>query len=209
MIHSGARIGRGVQIGDRLLCQPNAVIGADGFSYVTPETSRAEAAREALGAVEAEAQAWIRIHSLGAVTIGDDVEIGANATIDAGTIRPTRIGSGTKIDNLVHVAHNCEIGRDCLFAGQVGIAGSVTVGDGVILGGKVGVVDNIFIGDSVVAGGATVIMSNVPKGRVILGYPAVKMETHVAMYKALRRLPRLMRDLGSRKNPVSKSGQSD
>lgn len=203
MIHAGARIGARVRIGDRVLVQPGAVIGADGFSYATPEKSRAEAARETMGdAGGAAAQAWQRIASLGAVVLGDDIEIGANTCIDAGTIRPTEVGSGTKIDNLVHVAHNCRIGRDCLFAGQVGIAGSVTVGDNVILGGKVGVVDNIFIGDGVVAGGATVIMSNVPAGRVILGYPAVKMETHVEMYKALRRLPRVLRDLAAAQKRV-------
>ncbi len=210
MIHAGVRIGARVRIGHRVLCQPGAVIGADGFSYVTPETSRAEAARESLGdAGQARAQAWVRIHSLGAAVLGDDIEIGANTCIDAGTIRPTAIGSGTKIDNLVHIGHNCEIGRDCLFAGQVGIAGSVQVGNAVTLGGKVGVVDNIFIGDGVVAGGASVIMSNVPAGRVILGYPAVKMDTHIEMYKALRRLPRLLRDLGAEKKPVSKPDKSD
>ncbi|WP_172295210.1 UDP-3-O-(3-hydroxymyristoyl)glucosamine N-acyltransferase [Pseudoruegeria sp. HB172150] len=210
LIHPGVRIGARVKIGDRFIAQPGAVIGADGFSFVTPEKSKAEAARETMGDADtAKAQSWIRIHSLGAVEIGDDVELGANACIDAGTIRPTSIGSGTKIDNQVHIAHNCEIGRDCLFAGQVGIAGSVKIGNNVTFGGKVGVVDNIFIGDGVVAGGATVIMSNVPAGRVILGYPAVKMDTHVEMYKALRRLPRLIDRLMERKKPVSNPDRTD
>ena len=186
------------------------MIGADGFSFVTPEKSRAEAARETMGdASAAEAQSWTRIHSLGSVVIGDDVEVGANSCIDAGTIRPTTIGDGCKIDNQVHVAHNCEVGRDCLFAGQVGIAGSVQIGDNVILGGQVGVVDNIFIGDGVVAGGGTVILSNAPAGRVLLGYPAVKMETHVETYKALRRLPRLAAQVAELQKAVSKPGNSD
>ncbi|MEM6324933.1 MAG: UDP-3-O-(3-hydroxymyristoyl)glucosamine N-acyltransferase, partial [Pseudomonadota bacterium] len=210
VIHAGTRIGANVRIGDRVLIQPGAVIGADGFSYVTPEKSRAEAARETMGdAVDAQTQSWVRIHSLGGVVLGDDIEIGANSCIDAGTIRPTTIGNRTKLDNQVHIAHNCQIGEDCLFAGQVGVAGSARVGRGVILGGKTGVSDNIFVGDGVVAGGATVIMSNVPAGRVILGYPAVKMETHVAMYKALRRLPRMLRDGLARKNPVPNSSQND
>lgn len=209
-LHSGVRIGQGVRIGARFTAQPGAVIGADGFSFVTPEKSRAEAARETMGdASDASAQPWLRIHSLGGVVIGDDVEIGANSCVDAGTIRPTRIGNGTKIDNQVHVAHNCEVGRDCLFAGQVGIAGSVKIGNNVILGGQVGVVDNIFIGDGVVAGGGTVILSNAPAGRVLLGYPAVKMETHVETYKALRRLPRLAAQVAALKKAVSKSGPSD
>lgn len=210
LLHAGARIGRNVRIGDRFIAHPSAVIGADGFSFVTPEKSRAEAARENMGdAGDAKAQSWTRIHSLGAVVLGNDIEVGANACIDAGTIRPTRIGDGTKIDNQVHVAHNCEVGRDCLFAGQVGIAGSVKVGDNVILGGQVGVVDNIFIGDGVVAGGGTVILSNVPAGRVLLGYPAVKMETHVQTYKALRRLPRLAAQVAELQKAVPKPGATD
>jgi UDP-3-O-[3-hydroxymyristoyl] glucosamine N-acyltransferase len=211
MIHNGARIGRNVRIGDRFIVQPGAVIGADGFSFVTPEKSRAEAARETMGdaSAAAAAQSWTRIHSLGSVILGDDIEVGANSCIDAGTIRPTTVGDGTKIDNQVHIAHNCEVGRDCLFAGQVGIAGSVRIGDNVILGGQVGVVDNIFIGDGVVAGGGTVILSNVPAGRVLLGYPAVKMDTHVETYKALRRLPRLAATVAELQKAVSKPGKED
>ena len=210
LIHAGVRIGRNVQIGDGFIAQPGAVIGADGFSFVTPEKSRAEAARETLGdASAAAAQSWTRIHSLGAVILGDDIEIGANSCIDAGTIKPTRVGDGTKIDNHVHIAHNCEIGRDCLFAGQVGIAGSVKIGDNVILGGQVGVVDNIFIGDGVVAGGGTVILSNAPAGRVLLGYPAMKMDTHVETYKALRRLPRLAATVAALQKAVPKPGAKD
>lgn len=210
VLHSGVRIGRNVQIGDRFIAQPGAVIGADGFSFVTPEKSKAEAARETLGdASGAAAQSWTRIHSLGAVILGDDVEIGANSCVDAGTIKPTKIGNGCKIDNQVHIAHNCEIGQDCLFAGQVGIAGSVKIGNNVILGGQVGVVDNIFIGDGVVAGGGTVILSKTPAGRVLLGYPAMKMDTHIETYKAIRRLPRLAKDVAELKNLVSNPEPKD
>lgn len=210
LLHAGVRIGARVRIGHRLIAQPGAVVGGDGFSFVTPEKSRAEAARETLGdAGAAKAQSWLRIHSLGAVVLGDDIEIGANACIDAGTIRPTTVGDGTKIDNQVHIAHNCVIGRDCLFAGQVGIAGSVRIGNNVILGGKVGVVDNIFIDDGVVAGGGTILMSNVPAGRVMLGYPGVKMDSHVEIYKALRRLPRMAGEVAALKKAVSKPGQTD
>lgn len=192
LILQGARIGPRVQIGDRFICQPGAVIGADGFSFVTPEKSGVEEIRETLGSrAEIRDQSWIRIHSLGAVTIGDDVEIGANVCIDKGTIRNTTIGSGTKLDNLVHIGHNVQIGRDCLLCGQVGIAGSARIGNRVVLGGQCGVNDNIFVGDDVICGGATKVFTNAPAGRVMLGYPAVKMETHVEMQKALRRLPRL------------------
>jgi UDP-3-O-[3-hydroxymyristoyl] glucosamine N-acyltransferase len=192
LILQGARIGARVTIGDRFICQPGAVIGSDGFSFVTPEKSGVEEIRETLGSrAEIRDQSWTRLHSLGAVTIGDDVEIGANACVDRGTIRDTVIGSGTKLDNLVHIGHNVQIGRDCLLCGQVGIAGSARIGDRVVLAGQVGVNDNIFVGDDVIAGGGTKIFTNAPAGRVLLGYPAVKMETHVELQKALRRLPRL------------------
>jgi UDP-3-O-[3-hydroxymyristoyl] glucosamine N-acyltransferase len=192
LILQGARIGAGVTIGARFICQPGAVIGADGFSFVTPEKSGVEEIRETLGQrADLRAQSWTRIHSLGAVRIGDDVEIGANACIDRGTIRDTSIGNGTKLDNLVHIGHNVQVGDDCLLCGQVGVAGSARIGNRVVLAGQCGVNDNIFVGDDVICGGATKVFTNAPAGRVLLGYPAVKLETHVEMQKALRRLPRL------------------
>lgn len=207
LILQGARIGAGVTIGDRFICQPGAVIGADGFSFVTPETSGVEEIRQTLGQREKiTAQSWTRIHSLGAVTIGDDVEIGANACIDRGTVRDTVIGSGTKLDNLVHIGHNVQVGRDCLLCGQVGVAGSARIGDRVVLAGQCGVNDNIFVGDDVIAGGGTKIFTNAPAGRVLLGYPAVRMETHLDMQKALRRLPRT---LAAMKKSLSETGSSD
>ncbi|MDT8855770.1 UDP-3-O-(3-hydroxymyristoyl)glucosamine N-acyltransferase [Paracoccaceae bacterium Fryx2] len=210
LILQGARIGARVVIGDRFICQPGAVIGADGFSFVTPEKSGVEEIRESLGARDdIRAQSWTRIHSLGAVTIGDDVEIGANSCIDRGTIRDTSIGSGTKLDNLVHVGHNVQIGRDCLLCGQVGIAGSARIGDRVVMAGQCGVNDNIFVGDDVIAGGATKIFTNAPAGRVLLGYPAVKMQTHIEMQKALRRLPRLAAAMAALQKAVSNPGNVD
>ncbi len=206
MVSIGAR----VQIGDRFIAQPGARVGADGFSFVTPEVSGAENARKTLGDQgDAKPQSWVRIHSLGAVVIGDDVEIGANCTIDNGTIRSTEIGNGTKLDNLVHVGHNVRVGQDCLLCGQCGISGSVEIGNNVVLGGQVGVVDNIFIGDSVIAGGGSKILSNVPAGRVVMGYPAVKMEIHTDIYKAQRRLPRMARDVAALQKAVFKQESND
>ncbi len=194
LVLDGVRIGRGVTIGDRVICQPGAVIGADGFSFVTPEKSGIEEIRQTLGhRDEIRPQSWARIHSLGSVTLGDDVEVGANTCIDAGTIRDTVVGSGTKLDNLVHIGHNVSVGRDCLLCALVGVAGSTKIGDRVVLGGQVGVSDNIFIGDDVICGGGTKVLSNAPAGRVLLGYPAVRMDLHVEMQKALRRLPRLFK----------------
>lgn len=192
LILQGVRMGARVRIGHRFVCQPGAVIGADGFSFVTPEESGVEQVRETLGTRETIVrQSWLRIHSIGSVEIGDDVEIGANCAIDRGTIRATRIGSGTKLDNLVHMGHNVEVGQDCLPCGQVGIAGSARIGNRVVMGGQCGVSDNIFVGDDVIAGGATKIFTNAPAGRVLLGSPALKMETHVEAWKNIRRLSRL------------------
>jgi UDP-3-O-[3-hydroxymyristoyl] glucosamine N-acyltransferase len=210
LILDGVRIGQGVSIGDRFIAQPGAVIGSDGFSFVTPEKSGVERARETLGdRGEAGDQSWTRIHSLGGVEIGDDVEIGANTAIDRGTVRATVIGSGTKLDNLVHLGHNVVVGRDCLLCGQVGVAGSARIGDRVVMGGQCGVSDNIFVGDDVVAGGATKMFTNVPAGRVILGSPAIRMDAHVEMTKNLRRLPRLFRDVRALQKSVPNTPDND
>jgi UDP-3-O-[3-hydroxymyristoyl] glucosamine N-acyltransferase len=210
LILQGVRIGARVTIGDRFICQPGAVIGGDGFSFVTPEKSGVEEIRETLGVRSSHhPQGWTRIHSLGSVVIGDDVELGANVCIDRGTIRDTEIGSGTKLDNLVHIGHNVTVGRDCLLCGQVGIAGSARIGDRVVLAGQCGVNDNIFVGDDVIAGGATKIFTNAPAGRVLLGYPAVKMSTHIEMQKALRRLPRLAATVAALQKAISKPTETD
>lgn len=205
MVSIGAR----AQIGSDFIGQPGVRIGGDGFSFVTPEVSGVENARKSLGDQgDAQPQAWQRIHSLGSVTIGDNVEIGSNSTVDNGTIRNTEIGSGTKLDSLVQVGHNVRIGRDCLLCAQAGVAGSVVVGDNVVLGGQSGVADNITVGDRVVAAGGTKLLSNVPAGRVMMGYPAVKMESFTELYKAQRRLPRFLSDLAELKKAVFKSESS-
>ena len=203
-------IGARVRIGDRFIAQPGVRIGGDGFSFVTPEKSGVEHVRETLGdAGEAQAQAWARIHSLGSVQIGDDVEMGANACVDCGTVRDTVIGDGCKFDNLAQIGHNVVIGKDCLICAQVGIAGSSRIGNNVVLGGQTGVSDNVFVGDNAITGGATKVLSNVPAGRVVLGYPAVKMDSQLEIHKAQRRLPRLFRDVAALQKAVFKSGSND
>lgn len=203
-------IGAYVQIGANFIAQPGARIGGDGFSFVTPEKSGVEAVRETLGEQgDTQAQSWSRIASLGAVVIGDDVEVGTNSAIDSGTIRPTRIGNRTKIDNLVHIGHNVVVGEDNLICGQVGIAGSVTVGNNVVMAGQVGISDNLTIGDRVVLAAATKVMSSVRDGKVMLGYPSTEMETQISMYKSQRRLPRVLREIAQIKKAVFKSGDSD
>ncbi len=183
LLHPGVRIGARVWIGARFIAQPGVVIGGDGFSFIPV----------ARGASDAPPPS--RIHSLGGVRIGDDVEIGALSVVDRGTIKDTVIGNGTKIDNQVQIAHNVEIGDNCLICGQAGVAGSARVGNRVVLGGRTAVNDNIFVGDDVVAAGATNIFSNAPAGRILMGSPAMKAEQHMELLRAMRRLPRWGRKL--------------
>ena len=213
LILNGVRIGARVRIGDRFVAQPGVAIGADGFSFVTPTPGHVEEAR-ATGAVTAEEQdAYVRINSLGAVVIGDDVEVGANSCIDRGTVADTTIGDGTKIDNQVQIGHNVRVGRTCLICGQAGIGGSTVIGDRVVLAGRAALADHIRVGSNVVITGNTGVASHVGDNRIMAGYPAVRLDQHVEMYKALRRLPRVLARLEARlgggQKGVSNPGTSD
>lgn len=208
LLHSGVRIGARIQIGNGFICQSNTVVGVDGFSYVTPKPGSVEEAR-ATGVISKASQTagFARINSLGSVIIGDRVEMGASSAIDRGTVSNTKIGNGTKLDNMVHVGHNVIVGENCLLCGQVGIAGSAMVGDRVVLAGQTGVADHVTIGSDVIAAGKTGISSNVPPNRVIMGNPAVKMETNVASYKAVRRLPHLVAKVAALEKIVFKTDE--
>jgi UDP-3-O-[3-hydroxymyristoyl] glucosamine N-acyltransferase len=193
IVLAGVRIGRDVTIGNHTILHPNAVIGADGFSFVTASPSIAETGRRTLGKTPFEPVADAtqhRIHSLGSVVLADFVEVGANSTIDAGTIRPTRVGRGTKIDNLVQVGHNVVIGEDCLLCGQAAVAGSSVIGDRCIFGGKSGVADNITVGADVLFGGAAICLADVPAGSFMMGYPAKPMMAFRAEQRAIRNASR-------------------
>jgi UDP-3-O-[3-hydroxymyristoyl] glucosamine N-acyltransferase len=209
LIGAGARIGARVRIGARFIAQPGAVIGGDGFSFVTPQPGVIEEAREAGVIAPAERAGYVRINSLGAVTIGDDVEIGANATIDRGTIADTVVGDGTKIDNLVMVGHNVRIGRSCLLCGHTGIAGSAVIGDGCVLGGRASIGDHAVLGRNVVITGNAAVSGHVPDGRIMMGYPGVRRDEFMAMFKALRRLPRVLSRLEGAQKAVPNPGASD
>lgn len=210
LIHAGVTICASVQIGERFICQSGAVVGGDGFSFVTPEKSGAEEVRETLGQrSEIRAQAWARIASLGGVEIGDDVEVGANSTIDRGTVRATRIGAGTKIDSQVQIGHNAIVGRDCLICAQAAIGGSAKVGDRVVLAGRAGVSDNITLGDDVVIAAASAVLSNVPAGRAMFGYPAIRMDAQIEAWKHMRRLGRLFAQVAELRDAVTKLRDRD
>ncbi len=196
VLQEGVRVGARVSIGDNFIAQPGAVIGADGFSYVTPQPGAIDEVKGQGRVTEGhDAQEFTRIDSIGAVWIGDNVEIGANSTIDRGTITDTVIGDGTKLDNLVQVGHNAKIGKMCLLCGQVGVGGSAVIEDRVVLGGQVGVADHVTVGSNVIAAGKSGISSNVPPNRAIMGNPAILMEANVNSYKAYRRLPRFLKKI--------------
>lgn len=192
LLHPGVRIGARVRVGARLIAQPNTCIGADGFSFVTPEPGAVESAR-ATGQVGAGAPDLVlrRINSLGSVEIGDDVEVGAGTTIDRGTVADTAIGHGTKIDNLVQIGHNVRIGRACLICGQAGIAGSAVIGDRVVLGGKAGIADHLTVGADAVVAAGSLVGTNIPPQTVVMGAPAIPHDAFARQNMALRRLPRL------------------
>ncbi len=168
----------GCILGHRVTIHANSVIGADGFGY-RPGNGR-----------------HVKVPQLGHVEIGDDVEIGACTTIDRGTFGPTRIGAGTKIDNLVQVAHNCQIGRHNLLVSQVGIAGSCSTEDHVVLAGQVGIADHIHIGAGAVVGAKAGVPRDVPAGARMLGAPATPEREQKRILMTLARLPDMRRDLG-------------
>ncbi len=209
VLFSGVRIGERVRIGDDFICHPNAAIGNDGFSFVSPQAGAIEDARALQQVARRYETEYARVNSLGTVVIGDRVEVGTNSTVDRGTIADTVIGDGTKIDNLVQIGHNVRIGRNCLICGQAGVAGSAVLGDNVVLGGQVAVADHVTVGANVVATGKSGVASNVPPDRVVMGNPAVRMETSVESYKAVRRLPRLVKKVAALEKRVSKLDPND
>jgi UDP-3-O-[3-hydroxymyristoyl] glucosamine N-acyltransferase len=176
VIHSRVSIRERVRIGNRVVLQDGAVIGSDGFGF----------ARRPDGTHH-------KIPQIGGVVIEDDVEIGANATVDRPAVGETRIGAGTKIDNLVQVAHGVTIGRDVLLAAQVGIAGSTTIEDRVTLAGQVGVSGHITIGKGAIATAQTGIPNSVEAGSFISGYPAIANRDWLKSSAIFWKLPVLRR----------------
>lgn len=176
VIRAGVKIYEGCRIGKRCIIHSGAVIGADGFGF----------APTADGSYE-------KIPQIGIVEISDDVEIGANVTIDRATFGATRIGEGTKIDNLVQVAHNVVIGKANVFAAQTGIAGSTKIGDYNRVGGQVGFAGHITIGDNNEIGAQSGIPNNVGNGRRIIGYPAIDAIQFARTQVYLKRLGELFK----------------
>ncbi len=195
LFHPGVNIGDFVKIGNRVIIHHGASIGADGFSFVTETPSTIEAAKEQ-GNVQGDfsSQRIYKIPSVGSVEIGDDVEIGANSTIDRGTVENTVIGRGTKIDNLVMIAHNCKIGENCMIISQVGIAGSCNIGDRVVLAGQVGMADHIDIGEDSIVMAKSGVSKSLPKKSIVIGSPAVPRKEFIKQLKYMKEIETLLKD---------------
>jgi UDP-3-O-[3-hydroxymyristoyl] glucosamine N-acyltransferase len=179
----GATIYPGASVGDRVVIHSGARIGCDGFGYVFRDG------------------AHTKIPHVGRCIIGEDVEVGANTTIDRGSIDDTVVGKGTKIDNLVHIAHNVRIGEKCLIMAQVGIAGSVTIGDGAILAGQAGISGHLDIGAGARVAAQAGVFGDIPAGETWSGYPARphrdSLRASAALFKLagmIRRLEKLLDD---------------
>jgi UDP-3-O-[3-hydroxymyristoyl] glucosamine N-acyltransferase len=189
-IYSGARIGDGFfahahacvremcQIGNRVLLQNGVVVGSDGFGF----------ARRANGS-------WHKIRQAGITIIGDDVEIQAHSAIDRATVGETRIGRGTKIDNMVQVGHACKVGEDSILCGQVGLAGTTEVGNRCILAGQVGTAGHLKIGDAATISAQSGVPTDVPAGAVYSGYPAMDNLAWRKSVAVFHRLPELQKEL--------------
>jgi UDP-3-O-[3-hydroxymyristoyl] glucosamine N-acyltransferase len=178
-------------LGNRVMISANSVIGADGFGYRLVQGKH------------------IKIPQLGYVEIGDDVEIGACTTIDRATFGGTRIGAGTKIDNLVMIAHNCQIGKNNLIVSQVGIAGSVTTGDYVIMAGQVGVADHLTIGNQVVIGAKCGVVKDVGNGVQLHGIPGRPAKEQLRIVMSTERLPELVKEVRKIKQHLGMNEESD
>jgi UDP-3-O-[3-hydroxymyristoyl] glucosamine N-acyltransferase len=168
---------RGVILGDRVQVKAGAVLGGSGFGFHSGPSGHR------------------RVPHVGGVRIGDDVEIGANCTIDRGTLGDTVIGRGTKLDNLVHIGHNCRIGEHCIFAGGAMAAGSVQLGHFVIVGGGSGFVDHVRAGDGVKVAAFSMVTADLPAGATVSGTPAHTHRETLRVQAAGRRLPGLIRRL--------------
>ncbi|HEX6811340.1 MAG TPA: UDP-3-O-(3-hydroxymyristoyl)glucosamine N-acyltransferase [Planctomycetota bacterium] len=185
VLHARVTLYDGVVIGRRCLLHAGAVIGADGFGFA-PAGDHLQ-----------------KIPQVGGVEIDDNVEIGANSTIDRGTMVATRIGAGTKIDNLVHVAHNCVVGRNVVIAAQTGVAGGAVIGDGAVIGGQVGIGDRVQVEPGAIIGAASAVPTgkHIRAGEPVWGVPARPLRRYLRQLASLGRLEAMRAQLRDQRAP--------
>lgn len=171
IIWSGTVIRERCHIGNDCIIHPNATIGADGFGFRP-----------------CKEKGLVKIPQIGNVVIGNGVEIGANSCVDRGKFSSTVLGDGCKIDNLVQIGHNSQLGKFCIMAGNSGLAGSVTLGNGVIIGGSASIKDHTTIGDGAIVGAGSGVTGDIPAGKTMLGYPAVEARDALKQWAILKRM---------------------
>lgn len=176
-LHANTTVYDRCVLGRGVILHSGVVIGADGFGYIPAPDGRGVR----------------KVPHIGNVVIEDGVEIGANSCVDRGKFGSTRIGAGTKIDNLVQIGHNCDVGRSCIICGCAALSGSVTLGDGVTLAGRVGIADNRIIGARATIAGGSGVMDDIPPGEYWGGYPARERRRAIAIIKSVEELPQVMR----------------
>jgi len=192
VIHSGVALRERTVVGERVIIHNNAVIGCDGFGYAKDEQKR-----------------WLKIPQTGRVVIEDDVEIGAGTTIDRASVGESRIGRGSKLDNLVQVGHSCTVGEDTLLCAQVGLAGTSHIGSRVILAGQAGVAGHLTIGDDVVLTAKSATSHDVPAGKVISGIPAFDNRDWLRATAAFRRLGEIQRTVRDLERRIKATDKTD
>ncbi len=178
VIYAGARIYQDTKIGERCIIHSGAVVGSDGFGFA-PQSDGS----------------YQKIPQLGNVIVEDDVEIGANTTIDCGTMGPTIIRRGVKLDNLIQIAHNCEVGDHTVMAALTGLAGSSRVGRHCRFGGQVGLAGHLTIGDNVQIGAQSGVVKDIPSNQTVLASPAIEYKQAIRMYTVMRNLPQLRQEV--------------
>lgn len=172
LFHPNSCVGHDVVVGDRVILQPNSVVGSDGFGYAR------------------EGATWIKVPQLGTVVLKDDVEVGSNTAIDRGTLGVTTIGRGTKLDNMVHIAHNCTIGEDVVMAAGAMVAGSTVIGDRCALAGQVGIAGHLNIPSDCRFAGDTVVLKdkNIEQNGDYMGHPVMEKRKYLRLMREMRKL---------------------
>lgn len=186
IIYPGAKVYDDCKIGNRCIIHAGAVIGADGFGF----------APQADGTYK-------KIHQIGNVILEDNVEIGANTTIDCGTMESTIVREGVKLDNLIQIAHNVEVGQNTVIAAQTGVSGSTKVGRNCMFGGQVGLGGHITIGDKVTLGAQSGVAQNIKNNQTLLGSPAFELKTAMRAYVLLKELPAIWKDVRDLKKEIN------
>jgi UDP-3-O-[3-hydroxymyristoyl] glucosamine N-acyltransferase len=184
VLHANVTVREGCRLGNRVTVHAGTVIGSDGFGYAP------------------DGRGWYKIPQVGIVVIEDDVEIGANAAIDRAALEVTRIGCGTKIDNLVQIAHNCVIGENCMVVSKVGMAGSSRLGNNVTLAGQVGLAGHLLIGDNVIVGAQSGVPGDLAADGMYSGSPVVPHKEWLKYSMTLPRLPEMRKSLNALEKQV-------